>query len=61
VRKLDKKDTYPTTAPEKKEITIENDSNIKNALKNSVNKHKKFEEANIEVTGDEIGQQNENL
>lgn len=58
---MNKKDTYPTTAPEKKEITIENDSNIKNALENKVSKHKLFEEANIEVTGDEIEQQNENL
>ncbi len=58
---MNKKDTYPTTAPEKKEITIENYSNLKNTFENKVSKYKKFEEENIEVTGDEIEQQNENL
>ncbi|WP_185807763.1 hypothetical protein [Lysinibacillus telephonicus] len=58
---MDKKDNHHTTAPKKKEITIANDSYLKNALENSVNKHKEMEKANIAITGTEIEQQNENL
>jgi len=58
---MEKKEPYPTTAPEEPKITIENQSSFFNALDNSVNKHKEYEEANIAITGDEIEQQNENL
>ncbi|SOC15073.1 hypothetical protein SAMN05880501_10830 [Ureibacillus xyleni] len=58
---MEKDDIFLTTAPKKKQITIENEMNLKTTLENSVNKHKKMEEANISITGDEIKQQNENL
>mgnify|MGYP001257866751 FL=1 len=51
---MEKNEKYLTTAPEKKQITIENEMNVRSALENSVNKHKKLEEANIAITGDEI-------
>lgn len=59
--RLEKKESYPTTAPKRKEITIETNSPIENAIENSVHKHKEMEKANIETTGVEIKQQNENL
>ncbi|MBD8027474.1 hypothetical protein ACH0B5_15045 [Ureibacillus sp. 179-F W5.1 NHS] len=58
---MEKKDNYPTTAPKKKEITIETNSNLENAIENSVNKHKEYEAVNISIGADEIKQQNENL
>ncbi|TSI11264.1 hypothetical protein [Lysinibacillus sp. BW-2-10] len=58
---VEKKEEYHTTAPKKKQITIETGSYLENALGNSVNKHKEMEQANLAVTGDEIRQQNENL
>ncbi|MEL4024793.1 hypothetical protein [Lysinibacillus endophyticus] len=58
---MEKDDKYLTTAPKKKQITVENEMNVRSILENSVNKHKKLEEANIAITGDEIKQQNENL
>lgn len=58
---MEKKEPYPTTAPKKKQITVESDSIFKNVVENSVNKHKEYEEANLAITSDEIKQQNENL
>ncbi|WP_245987583.1 hypothetical protein [Ureibacillus endophyticus] len=58
---VEKDDKYLTTAPKKKQITVENEMNVRSILENSVNKNKKLEEANIAITGDEIKQQNENL
>lgn len=58
---MEKNEEYPTTAPKKKQITYENESLLKNVVESSVNKHKEMEKANIEITGDEIKQQNENL
>jgi len=55
---------YLTTAPKKEAVTIENGSifpNDKIVPGDSVDEHKRMEEANILLTGDEIAQQNENL
>jgi len=55
---------YLTTAPKKEAVTIENGSifpNDKIVPGDSVDEHKRIEEANILLTGDEIAQQNENL
>ena len=58
---MNQNESYPTTAPKKPQITYENESLLKNVMESSVNKHKEMEKANIEITGDEIKQQNENL
>jgi len=58
---VNQNESYPTTAPKKRQITYENESLLKNVMESSVNKHKEMEKANIEITGDEIKQQNENL
>ncbi|OLS39860.1 hypothetical protein [Bacillus sp. MRMR6] len=58
------KEDYLTTAPKESQITINNGAiypNLKNIAGNSVDGHKALEEANTIISGDEIGQQNENL
>jgi hypothetical protein len=55
---------YATTAPKEPQVTISNGEvfpNQKNIAGDSVDGHKALEEANIIISGDEIGQQNENL
>lgn len=60
---MDKKMDYLTTAPVKKQLTIQNGAifpNLKNVPGNSVDNHEFFEEANTLIAAKEIGQQNEN-
>ncbi|KAA9025754.1 hypothetical protein [Niallia endozanthoxylica] len=55
---------YLTTAPEEEKVTVENGSifpNEKIVAGDSVDEHKRVEEANILIASNEIGQQNENL
>lgn len=59
-----KKEDYLTTAPTEPQMTINNGAifpNQKNVPGDSVDEHKRLEEANTLITGDEIRQQNENL
>lgn len=60
---MENNETYKTTAPKKKEITIDTGAGIttESLLSNSVHKHKKIEEEILAITGAEIRQQNENL
>jgi len=61
---MEEKKDFLTTAPQKKQMTIENGSrfpNARNIVGNSVDGHKELEEANLTITSDEIRQQNENL
>jgi len=55
---------YLTAAPKEEKLTIENGSifpNEKIVAGDSVDEHKRVEEANVLIAGNEIGQQNENL
>jgi hypothetical protein len=59
-----KKEDYLTTAPKESQVNINNGGiypNLQNIAGNSVDGHKALEEANTIISGDEIGQQNENL
>ncbi|MEW9051051.1 MAG: hypothetical protein AB2392_07825 [Neobacillus sp.] len=59
-----KKEDFLTTAPKESLVTIQNGAiypDLKNVAGNSVDGHKALEEANIIISGDEIGQQKENL